>query len=256
LGRNFSSDFTTDSSNSVIVNETFVKEGGLVDPIGKTIKMTENEEGNQMKTIIGVVRDFHFGSLREPIKPIVISMLQAPYGKILVKFQRAKQSEALMALEKVYKAIVPNAVFKYDYLDELNAKQYKQEQRWQKIVNIATILSLIICCFGLLGMAHLSTKRRIKEIGVRKVLGASITHILILMSSNFLRLVIFAFVLAAPIAYFLMKNWLENFAYRTTLSWWAFVMAGVIALIVAILTVSWLSFKAAMANPVESLRDE
>jgi len=256
LGRNFSSKFSTDASNSIIVNETFVKEFDLSDPVGESVKLIENEEGNQKKTIIGVVKDFHFGSLREPIKPMFISMIQAPYGKILVKFEKAKQQEAIVALEKVYKTIMPDAVFTYNFLDEQNAKQYKQEQQWQKLVNIATILSLIICCFGLLGMARLSINQRIKEIGVRKVLGASVSQILALHTTNFLKLIVIAFVLAAPIAWWTADYWLQNFAYRIELSFWLLVFAGAVSLLIGTLTVSFLALKAATANPVKSLRTE
>ncbi|QLG45709.1 ABC transporter permease [Costertonia aggregata] len=256
VGRNFSSDFPTDASNSIIVNETFVKEFNLLHPIGESVKLIENDEDDQKKTIIGVVKDFHFGSLREPIKPMFISMIQEPYGNILVKFEKSKQQEAILALERVYKAIMPNAVFAYNFLDEQNAKQYKQEQQWQKLVNIATLLSLIICCFGLLGMARLSINQRVKEIGVRKVLGATVSQILALHTTNFLKLILIAFVIAAPIAWLTADYWLQNFAYRIELSFWLLVFAGAISLLIGTLTVSFLALKAAMSNPVKSLRTE
>lgn len=255
LGRNFSSDFATDPENSVIVNETFVKEFNLSDPLGKTISLIEHD-GDHEKTIIGVVKDFHFGSLREPIKPMFMSMLQVPIGNILVKFQKANQQEAITALEKVYKNIMPNAVFSYNFLDETNAKQYQQEQRWQKLVNIATVLSLIICCFGLLGMARLSINQRIKEIGIRKVLGATVSQILTLHTTNFLKLIVIAFIIAAPIAWWTADYWLQNFAYRIELSFWLLIFAGVISLFIGTITVSFLAVKAATTNPVKSLRAE
>ncbi len=256
LGRNFSSDFTTDPTNSVIVNETFVKEFNLSDPVGESIKLVENEEGDQNRTIIGVVKDFHFGSLREPIKPLLLSMLQVPIGNILIKFQKAKQQEAIIALEKVYSSTMPDAVFKYDFLDELNANEYKQEQQWQKLVNIATVLSLIICCFGLLGMAHLSINQRIKEIGVRKVLGATVSQILVLHTGNFLRLIIIAYVLAVPIAWLGTNYWLQNFAYRIELSFWLLALAGAISLFIGAATVGIQAIRVAVANPAKSLRTE
>jgi len=256
LGRNFSTNFPTDPKNSVIVNETFVKEFNLSDPLGKSIRLIENDEGNQKKTIIGVVKDFHFGSLREPIKPMFMSMLQAPYGNILVKFEKSKQKEAIIVLEKIYKNIMPNAVFTYNFLDEQNAKQYKQEQQWQKLVNIATILSLIICCFGLLGMARLSINQRIKEIGVRKVLGATVSQIVRLHTTGFLRLVTIAFIIAAPMAWYIADYWLQNFAYRIELSFWLLAFAGGISLLIGTITVSFLAIKAATASPVKSLRTE
>lgn len=256
LGRNFSSNFETDSSNSVIVNETFVKENNLSEPVGTSIKIIENDEGDQLKQIIGVVKDFHFGSLREPIKPMVISMMQIPYGNILVKFKKTRQRESIMALEKVYKTIMPDAVFKYDFLDELNARDYKQEKRWQKLVNIATILALFICCFGLLGMAHLSINQRIKEIGIRKVLGATVSQILVLHTTNFLKLVLIAFIVAAPLAWWANNYWLQDFAYRVELSIWLLVLAGTVSLLLGAITVSTQAIRAASANPVKSLRTE
>ena len=256
LGRNFSTHFSTDPTNSVIVNETFVKKFDLSDPVGESIKLIEYEEGSQNRTIIGVVKDFHSGSLREPIKPMYIAMLQVPKGKILVKFQKSRQQEAILALEKVYKTIMPDAVFSYDFLNALNAKQYKQEQQWQKLVNIATILSLIICCFGLLGMARLSIKQRIKEIGVRKVLGATVSQIVSLHTTYFLKLVIMSFILAAPIAWWAAEYWLQNFAYRIELSFWLLAFAGIISLLIGTLTVSFQAIKSANADPVKSLRTE
>lgn len=256
LGRNFSSDFSTDPTNSVIVNETFVKEFNLSNPVGESIKLIENDEGKQNKTIIGVVKDFHFGSLREAIKPMFISMLQVPIGNILVKFEKTKQQEAILALEKVYKTIMPDAVFTYDFLNEQNAQQYKQEQQWQKLVNIATMLSLIICCLGLLGMARLSVNQRIKEIGVRKVLGASVSQILMLYGTNFLRLIVVAFVIAAPIAWWASNYWLQNFAYRVELSLWLLVFAGMVSVMIGTVTVSFQVIGAALASPVKSLRTE
>lgn len=256
LGRNFSTDFSTDLTNSVMVNETFVKEFNLSNPIGEYIKLIENDEGNQKKTIIGVVKDFHFGSLREPIKPMVISMIQRPYGNVLVKFEKSKQQEAILALEKIYKTIMPDAVFAYDFLDELNAKQYKQEQQWQKLVNIATVLSLIICCIGLLGMARLSINQRIKEIGVRKVLGATVSQIVLLHTTNFLRPVIIAFVVAAPMAWWAADYWLQNFAYRVELSFWLLILVGAVSLLIGGVTVCIQAIKAAIQNPVKSLRTD
>jgi len=256
LGRNFSTDFATDVTNSVIVNETFVKESHVSDPVGKSIKLIENDEGEQNKTIIGVVKDFHFGSLREPIKPMVISMLQVPYGHILVKFQKSKQQEAIKILEKVYQTTVPDAVFKYDFLNNLNAKQYEKEQQWQKLVNIATVLSLIICCFGLLGMAMFITNQRTKEIGIRKVIGASVASVTYLLTKDFVKLVVIAFIIATPIAWYFANEWLLNYAHRVDLSWHFFAISGALAFFIAVLTIGSRTITSALANPVKSLRSE
>ena len=256
LGRNFSSDFPTDASKSVIVNETFVKENNLNNPVGENIRMLRNEEGNQEKTIIGVVKDFHFGSLREPIKPLVITKIQEAKGEILVKFEKSRQREAIVALEKIYKTIMPDAVFTYNFLDEQNAKQYKQEQQWQKLVNLATVLSLIICCFGLLGMARLSINQRIKEIGVRKILGANTPNIILLLTRNFALLVVLASIPAFIAGWYFMSKWLDTFSYHTPLNYWMFGMAFLLVLGITIATTGFHAVRAAVGNPVKALRHE
>ena len=217
-GRNLSPSFSTDAKEGAIVNEAFVKASGMEDPVGKSIKMNRYYDST-MKTIRGVVKDFHFGSLREPIKPMVMYMSEWPDGGIWVKFEKTKQKEAMAALERIYKKAMPNAVYQYDFLDELNARQYLQEQRWQQVISIATTLSFIICCLGLFGLAHLSTNRRIKEIGIRKVLGASVSQIVALLSGDFLKLVLVAFVIAAPVSWMVMNKWLQDFAYRINIGW-------------------------------------
>jgi putative ABC transport system permease protein len=209
-----------------------------------------------MKTIRGVVKDFHFGSLREPIKPMVMYMSEWPDGGIWVKFEKSKQKEAMAALERIYKKAMPNAVYQYDFLDELNARQYLQEQRWQQVISVSTAFSFIICCLGLFGLAHLSTNQRIKEIGIRKVLGASVSQIVALLSGDFLKLVMVAFVIAAPVSWMVMHKWLQDFAYRINISWRVFIAAGILALLVALMAISFQAIKAAIANPVKSLRTE
>lgn len=254
-GRNFSPIFLTDKTDGVIVNEAFVKESGDVNPIGTSIKINESDDSKK-KTIIGIVKDFHFGSLREPIKPMVMVMNDVPDGGIWLKFEKSKQKEAIAAVERIYKESMPKAIFQYNFLDELNAKQYLQEQRWQQVVSVATLLAFMICCLGLFGLAHLATHQRIKEIGIRKVLGAGVIDIAALLSKDFLKLVGIAFIIASPIAYFLVNKWLQNFAYRIPISVWTFALAGIIALLIALLTVSFQAIKAAVANPVKSLRTE
>ena len=246
---------TGNYKQGAIVNEAFVRAAQLQHPIGASIKINRYYDSS-LKVITGVVKDFHFGSLREPITPMVMYMNEVPDGGIWVKVQKSKQKQAIAALERIYKGAMPNAIFQYDFLDELNAKQYMQEQRWHKVVTIATILSFIICCLGLFGLAHLSTNRRVKEIGIRKVLGASSAHIVALLSTDFLKLVVIAFTIAAPISWTVMDNWLRDFAYRTSISWLVFVSSGFIAVLIALATVSYQAVKAAIANPVKSLRTE
>ena len=253
-GRNFSASFSTDIKNGAIVNEAFVKAAGIQHPIGTSIKITGYDSA--IKVISGVVRDFHFGSLREPIAPMVMHMNEVPDGGIWIRFDKAKQKEALAAVEKIYKTAMPSAVFQYAFLDELNAKQYMQEQRWQQVVSIAALLSFVICCLGLFGLAHLATRQRIKEIGIRKVLGASVTQIVTLLSIDFLKLVIVAFIIAAPLSWIIMNQWLQNFAYRIGIGPGVFVLTAVSAVVVALAAVSFQSVKTAFANPVNSLRTE
>jgi ABC-type antimicrobial peptide transport system permease subunit len=183
-------------------------------------------------------------------------MSETPAEGLWVKVEKSKQKEALAALERIYMKAIPDAIFDYQFLDELNAKQYFQEQRWQKVINVSTILSLVICCLGLFGLSHLSAYQLTREIGIRKVLGASLTSMATLLSKDFLKLVLLSCLLAFPIAWLVMSNWLHNYAYRVNFSWWIFLSAGIAAIVIAAVTISFQSIKAAMANPVISLRSE
>ncbi|MEJ7586275.1 MAG: ABC transporter permease [Ferruginibacter sp.] len=254
-GRNIDAPVRAGSENNVVVNESFVKASGMQHPIGQSIRMYRHYDSSR-KTIIGVVKDFHFSSLREPIKPVLMYMNEVPDGGMWVKFEKVKQKEALAALERVYKKAMPHAFYQYNFLDELNARQYLQEQRWQQVIIIATIISLVICCLGLFGLAHLSTNRRIKEIGIRKVLGASVGQITALLSGDFLKLVLIAFLIAAPLSWVVMSKWLQDFAYRINIGPGIFLIAGLLAIIVAVAAVSFQAIRAAVANPVKSLRTE
>jgi putative ABC transport system permease protein len=254
-GRNFSAAFPTDKTQSVIVNETFVKAAGLENPIGARV-FTDEPFNREAKTIIGVVKDFHTGSLRERIPPMIMLMGDWTDGGILVKFQKSKQKEALMAWEGAFRKAMPNLQYQVHFLDELNAKEYVQEAHWQQVIRVAALLSTMICALGLFGLAHLSTRRRVKEIGIRKVLGASVPQIVALLEADFLKLVMMAFIVAAPVAWFVMNRWLQDFAYRTAMGAGVFLLAGLLALAVAFISVSAQSMMAAVANPVNSLRSE
>ena len=151
---------------------------------------------------------------------------------------------------------MPQAVYQYHFLDELNTKQYEQEQRWQVIIGIAALLSITICCLGLFGLAHLATSQRIKEIGIRKVLGASVTQVTTLLSVSFLKLVLIAFIIASPVAWLVMNNWLHGFAYRIGIGTEVFIVSGCISAAIALGSVSYQAIKAAVANPVKSLKEE
>ncbi|HRO71808.1 MAG TPA: ABC transporter permease, partial [Chitinophagaceae bacterium] len=254
-GRNISSAIPSDRQHAVIVNEAFVRAAGLDAPIG-TQFYTNDRFDKELKTIVGVVGDFHSGSLHERIKPMVMFECDWISGGIWVRIEKHNQQRALKAIESAYKFAMPSALFEYQFLDELNAKAYEQEQRWQKIIGIATIFSIIICCLGLFGLAHLAAHRRTREIGIRKVLGASVSGIASLLTKDFLRLVVISLAIASPLAWWVMNNWLQEFAYRIQMGWWMFVAGGLTAIVVAIVAVSFHAIRAALANPVKSLRTE
>ncbi|MEM6843446.1 MAG: ABC transporter permease [Bacteroidota bacterium] len=250
-GRDFSRKFSTDSA-SFLVNEEAVKRMGFDEPIGKSVTL------NGIKgPIIGVLKDFHFYSLHEPIQPLVVGLNEnLPFGVALVRTEQGKTKEALASLEQAYKKINPNLPFNFFFVDEEYQKLYRSEQIITRLSNVFGGLAIFISCLGLLGLAMFSAEQRVKEIGIRKVLGASVNSIVTLFSKDFLKLVGMAFIIATPIAWFFMSDWLQGYAYRIELSWWVFALAGVLALLVTLLTISFQSIKAALANPVDSLRNE
>ena len=252
-GRNFSASFPSDTVKSVIVNEAFVAALGLTDPIGTQLKLSDHDQ--ETKSIIGVVKNFHFESLREKIKPMILIMSKWNTGGIWVQVEKSKQREGLTAFINAYK-IAAGTEPDYFFMDQGLANEYTQERRWQKIGGIATILSLIICCLGLFALAHLATQQRTKEIGIRKVLGAAAINIVALLSKQLLMLVIIAIIIASPFAWLIMNRWLENFQYKIEINWWIFLLAGIAALLIAFITVGFQTFRAAMMNPVKSLRTE
>ncbi|RFS18541.1 ABC transporter permease [Emticicia sp. C21] len=255
LGRNFSAHFAGDKHRGLIINEAFVKAFNLKNPLGAQIQI-DPYFGKGTMELIGVVRDFHSGSLRERIEPMAMFMSEQYGGGIWLKLNHKNQALALDAWEKIFKKVMPGAVYQYKFLDDINHKQYYQEERWQKIIGYATAISFFICCLGLFGIAKLSAHRRTKEIGIRKVLGASIASIVALLSTRFLRLVFFAICISIPAGWYISHIWLQNFAYKIEVQWWIFLLAGTISLLVALLTVSLHSIKAALLNPVKSLKVE
>ncbi len=210
-GRNISSAKPSDKHHSVIVNEAFVKAAGLESPIGTQL-YTSDRFDKELKTIVGVIEDYHSGSLHEAIKPMVMLVCDWDSGGTWIRIEKQNQQRALKAIEVAYKKAMPTALYEYDFLDELNAKAYEQELRWQKIIGISAVLSIIICCLGLFGLAHLAAHRRIREIGIRKVLGASAASIASLLTKDFLKLVMISLLVASPAAWWVMNRWLQNFA--------------------------------------------
>lgn len=253
-GRMFSREFMTDTTHAMILNEAAVKNFGYRSPqdaVGRDF----NQWGREGK-IIGVMKDFHFKSLQQEIKPL--SMRIEPNGCALISIKVSGDNlpGTISSIENKWNSLIPARPFSYFFLDEFFDKQYKSEQRFGKLFLNFAILAIIISCLGLLGLASYSTMQRTREIGIRKVLGATVANIVNLLSKDFLRLVLIAIVIASPVAYFSMNKWLKDFAYRIPISWWIFVIAAVAATLIAVLTVSFQAIKAAVSNPVISLRTE
>jgi putative ABC transport system permease protein len=250
-GRDFSKDFGTDSV-AFLLNETAVNKIGLKDPVGKTITW-----GNHNGKVIGVIKDFHFNSLHETIEPLIMRLDENwTWGTILVRIKAGKTKEAIASLQQICKQLNPKFPFTYQFSDLEYAKLYESEAVVSKLANIFAFLAIFISCLGLFGLATFTAEQRTKEIGVRKVLGASSSSIVKLLSANFLKPVILAFLIAFPAAWYAMNNWLQNYAYKIDMNWRMFALAGVLTICIALITVSYQSIKAAIANPVKSLRTE
>lgn len=256
-GRNFSDTGNTDRFHAVLVNETLVKNFNLKNPLGKRVQFKINNEGERAeRVVVGVVRDFHTYSLQHKIAPLVIEMAPFPVmeDNLYVRVSPKNVPAALAHIEKVYRRFDASHPFTYQFLDDSFARQYEGEQQQERIFLMFTVLALVIACLGLFGLAAFTAVQRTREIGVRKVLGASSGSIVRMLSQDFLRLVVIAAVLAFPLSWWIMDRWLQSFAYRTGISIWVFVLTGIGVTVVALLTVSYHALRAAMANPVKSLR--
>lgn len=262
-GRFFSKEFLTDSLG-IVLNEKAVQEMGLKNPVGTRLTTTDEQfnapDGMPYQyTVLGVIKDFHYQSLHLQITPLIFINARK-FGNVspvtAVRIKAADFAGALPAIEKSWKQFIPERPFHYDFLDSSLANQYRAEQTMQRIFTIFSILAIFIGCIGLLGLAAYATQLRVREISIRKVLGASVGNIVGLLSKDFLRLIIIATVVAFPLAWWGMHSWLQHFAYRTPIAWWIFLLAGAIATTVALLTISFQAIKAAVANPAKSLRTE
>jgi predicted permease len=253
-GRNFSAGFPADSTQSVLINEAFAREAGWKDPIGQTVDLSWK---NRKLTVVGVVKDYHFASLKEKIRPQVLSAEpELGFGQLYVKIRPGNTPGTLKAIQKTFRQLIPFRPFRYEFMDDLNARQYEAEARWKQIITLGALLTIFISCIGLFGLTALTAERRTKEVGIRKVLGASSGQIVVLLSADFLLLVLLAFGLAAPAAWYATNQWLQEFAYRINPAWWGLALAGSITLVIALLTIGAQSMKAALANPANSLRSE
>ncbi len=250
-GRNFSKEFSTDQQN-YIVNEAAVAFMKMDSPIGNMFSIWQNEG-----KIIGVVKDFHSVSLHDEIPPVVMTLTPyMPPTQVFIRIKPGNIHASLSTIENTWKKFVSNYPFQYEFLDDVFRRQYNDEKKIKTLLQIFSALAVFISCIGLFGLAVFVTQRRNKEIGIRKIAGANVLEITGLIFQDFAKWLLFAIVFSIPIAWLIMHKWLENFAYKTELSWWIFALAGLLALGIALLTVSWQSWKAATRNPVEALRYE
>jgi putative ABC transport system permease protein len=253
-GRNFSRDFPSDSANSVLVNESFVKQAKWKNPIGQTVNFWYD---NRKYAVIGVVKDYHYQSLSQKIGPQLFTMKKANnYGMVYIKIKPNTAAASLQTIQKKFKQLFPINPYSYTFMNEENRKSYDAEAKWKQIMLFGAILTIFISCIGLFGLSVLSAEKRTKEIGIRKVLGASVKRVVTILSKDFLKLVFISLIISIPAAWMAANEWLENYPYRITLNWWLFASAGILVMLIAILTISFQAIKAAVANPVKSLRTE
>jgi putative ABC transport system permease protein len=254
-GRDLSSQYATDSTDAVLINRTAAAKLGFTpgQAIGKWVKNTIRD--SLRRRIVGVVEDFNFLSLKENMDALVISPRE-DMRVAVIKLKPGNIQSSIEAIKNVYNKVAPVYPLEYSFLDQKFDELYKTDIRQQTILSIFSGLAIFIACLGLFGLASFTTAKRIKEIGVRKVLGSSTENIVILLSKDLLKPVLIATLVAVPVGYYTMNNWLQNFAYRTALHWWIFILAAIITFGIALFTVSFKAMQAALANPAESLRTE
>jgi len=259
-GRAFSRNFN--DSLSVILNEEAVRELGLTDPIGQQVKSPDTfgaDEAEVTYTVVGVAKNFHFASLHQRITPLFIlhdRVFNGFNNQIVMRISASNPQAAIAQTQALWKRYLPDQPFHYSFLDADWNRLYQTEQVSERVFGLFSLLAIFIACMGLLGLAIYVIQQRVKEIGIRKVLGASVTSIVALLSKDFLKLVLIAILIATPVAWYAMSQWLADFAYKIDLEWWVFAVAGLLAVGIALLTVSFQSIKAALMNPVKSLRSE
>jgi putative ABC transport system permease protein len=252
-GRNFSTAFPNDSVQSVIVNESFVKAANWKNPVGETIQILGSS--NETYHVIGVVKDYHFASLTKKITPQLFSM-NGVYGTYYIRIKPNTAASSLKWIQKIYQQFYPMSPYTYVFKNDENRKQYADVEKWKQIILFGSILTIFISCIGLFGLSVLSAEKRTKEIGIRKVLGASVRQIVTTLSTDFIKLVAIALIIATPLVYIAANKWLLNYPYRIDMSWWLFASAGILVMPIALFTVSFQAIRAALANPVKSLRTE
>ncbi len=251
-GRDFSADFGTDSSTNILITQSMAKKLGEANPIGKIIK-----PDNKPFQIVGVVSDFNLYSLHQEAQPIALQMQSNwPISYVLIRVNPQNLTGAMETIKTAWKTVAPKQEFIGSFLDENTERWYKKEQRLSTIFSSAAGIAILLSCMGLFSIALISIQQRTKEIGIRKVLGASISSIVTLLSKDFMKLVLVAILIASPLAWWAMDKWLADFPYKIDIEWWVFALAGTLAIVIALATVSFQSIKAALMNPVKSLRSE
>ncbi|MFI5151869.1 MAG: ABC transporter permease [Chitinophagales bacterium] len=262
-GRDFSREMRTDQDHAWIINETAVKDLGFSTPqkaIGQTLSWhpwdAKNPDSLKTGQVIGVVKDFNYKSLYDKVETAVIQIFPGAAWKVAVKLKAGAVAGGISHVKKIWSKFSPDYPIEYSFLDDSFEQMYTAEDKLQTLLWIFTGMAIFVGCLGLFGLAAYTAERRKKEVGIRKVLGASVENLVLLLSKDFVRLVLISLFVASPIAWYFMNKWLQDFAYRINIGWWAFGLAGILALSVAFITVSFQAIKAAMANPVKSLRTE
>ncbi|MEZ4933175.1 MAG: FtsX-like permease family protein [Saprospiraceae bacterium] len=254
-GRGFSKEMGTDLNNAYVINEALAENLGWDDPIGKKFTIGSNEEQG-FGTIIGVAKNFNYNSLHHKVEPLFLCWRDWGFSEISVRLDAQNIESAISHLQQEWAGVMGNRPLEFEFLDDHFAHLYRSEQQVSQVVSLLAFLAIFVACLGLFGLATIATEQRIKEIGIRKVLGATTVGLVNLLSKDFLKLVLISLVIACPLAYYFMEQWLMDFAFRIHIQWWVFAVAGVVAAGVAYLTVGFQSVKAALMNPVESLRSE
>ncbi len=253
-GRDFDASFGTDHTSAFLINEKTMNQFGWTDPqsaIGRDMTL-EGKDGK----VVGILKDFHFQNLREEIQPLIMEVRPGAFGYFALKVENGNLPETLKFIESKWKASFPEKGFEYSFLNETLDETYRAEKRLALIISYAAFLAIFISCFGLFGLAALLTQQRFREIGIRKVLGASVPQILQLISKDFIKLIALAMIIALPLTWYFLKDWLAEFAYRIDFPWWTTIVSGLAVMLVAFITISAQSIRAAVSNPVDAIRNE
>ncbi|MEM6844504.1 MAG: ABC transporter permease [Bacteroidota bacterium] len=255
-GRSFSREYADDAGFSFIINESLAKELGLEDPVGAQFGFSFYDN-DTLGTIVGMTHDFNYNSLHHSVNTLAIHVNpESGFSELSVKVRPDNLNETIAAVQGTWETLIPNRPFEYSFLDEHFEELYQTDEQMSKVVSVIAGLAIIIACLGLFGLASIATEQRTKEIGIRKVLGASLVELLVVLSKNFIGLILIAFLISVPVTYYLLQGWLEGFAFRISIGWWVFIFAGFLSLLVALVTVSFQTTRAALANPVDALRSE